>query len=401
MKKIIFLFVVLLASCQRSEDVNEDNISIYTEKLKSLGFDLSQGFYRQDDGFVIENDIFMTRAEIESFDDSIKPIDINHKPNGIPKGKGSLNMAGNRSQYRTNQLVSNSNHLVKIYLPNGLENIISSALLNTAIQKYNNVDLQLKFVTTNQIGDADIVFESKIFERPTTLMSAGFPQNSGKPYPKIYVNPNYNFNNRADGATVIAHELGHCIGFRHTDYMNRVFSCGIVQGTNSNEGEGDNGAVHIPHTPLSPDNHSWMLACSSGQDRPFTIADTLALKYLYGKRDYRKLQLAYDYVINESQVFGNEEIEDKTTNVTITFLDQQTNQLRPTTEFMILKVTMFVRQYGTGSLNLSSQQQTYLVNVLPRSSSFTLQFPSRYITNSGYYQPGTYMEEFVKVELAN
>ena len=79
----------------------------------------------------------------------------------------------------------------------------------------------------------------------------------------------------------MAHEIGHCIGFRHTDWFNRSISCG---GFPANEGEGSIGAVHIPGTPTGADLSSFMLSCipfSQGVDRPFTTADKVALDYLY------------------------------------------------------------------------------------------------------------------------
>src|SRR5699024_4807462 len=80
-------------------------------------------------------------------------------------------------------------------------------------------------------------------------------------------------------ATIIAHEVGHCIGFRHTDYMDRSYSCG---GAYSNEGASTVGAIQIPGTPSGPDAGSWMLACiGSGQNRYFNKNDVTALGYLY------------------------------------------------------------------------------------------------------------------------
>ena len=40
--------------------------------------------------------------------------------------------------------------------------------------------------------------------------------------------------------------MGHCIGFRHTDYMNRAYSCG---GSPANEGASSVGAILIPGHP--------------------------------------------------------------------------------------------------------------------------------------------------------
>ncbi|WP_262510258.1 zinc-dependent metalloprotease [Sediminitomix flava] len=36
----------------------------------------------------------------------------------------------------------------------------------------------------------------------------------------------HNLYNLGNLTIIIAHEIGHCIGFCHTDYMDRSFSCG-------------------------------------------------------------------------------------------------------------------------------------------------------------------------------
>ena len=79
----------------------------------------------------------------------------------------------------------------------------------------------------------------------------------------------------------MAHEMGHCIGLRHSDYYNRAISCG---GAPSNEGDGGVGAILIPGTPGTATNaeNSYMLACVSlNQNRPFNSDDQIALDYLY------------------------------------------------------------------------------------------------------------------------
>jgi hypothetical protein len=75
--------------------------------------------------------------------------------------------------------------------------------------------------------------------------------------------------------------MGHCIGFRHTDYFNRSISCG---GSPVNEGPAEPiGANHIPGTPTgaSLSAGSWMLSCTGGGNRPFNNDDKTALDYLY------------------------------------------------------------------------------------------------------------------------
>jgi hypothetical protein len=114
------------------------------------------------------------------------------------------------------------------------------------------------------------------------LGSSGFPTKRGNPYGQVKMNTNqYAYGTNPDPTyvgSVIQHEIGHCIGFRHTDYMDRSYSCG---GSASNEGASNVGAVHIPGTPTGPDANSWMLACSNGKDRTFNANDKTALNYLY------------------------------------------------------------------------------------------------------------------------
>lgn len=113
--------------------------------------------------------------------------------------------------------------------------------------------------------------------------SAGFPTSSGDPYGTIKMSGilESTYNLTVNGiATIMAHEMGHCIGFRHTDYYDRSVSCG---GATSNEGASTVGANLIPGTPATAmlAAKSWMLACTNGGDRPFNNDDKTALGFLY------------------------------------------------------------------------------------------------------------------------
>ena len=124
-------------------------------------------------------------------------------------------------------------------------------------------------------GDINV----KVVNGGNYIASAGFPT-GGNPYPEVKFNKQYSNYGAGFLATVLAHEIGHCIGFRHTDWMNRSYSCG----TGGSEGQQTTGvgAVLIPGTPSGPDSGSWMLAClSSTTNRPFNNNDKTALNYLY------------------------------------------------------------------------------------------------------------------------
>jgi hypothetical protein len=81
-------------------------------------------------------------------------------------------------------------------------------------------------------------------------------------------------------ASVIQHEIGHCIGFRHTDYMNRSYSCGGRK-VNEEKPRSGYGAILIQGTPSTPDAESFMLACSNGGNRTFNANDVIAMNALY------------------------------------------------------------------------------------------------------------------------
>ena len=175
-----------------------------------------------------------------------------------------------------------------MYAPQGGNSGYSPGMiagLDLAIARYNAQNLAISFARVSNSNQADITMTrlNKRDERRGVLGSAGFPTASGDPYNNIMMSGilESSYGLSTEGiATIIAHEMGHCIGFRHTDYFNRAISCG---GGTSNEGDGGVGANHIPGTPTgaSASARSWMLACTDGGDRPFNTDDRTALNYLY------------------------------------------------------------------------------------------------------------------------
>ncbi|WP_421873730.1 M57 family metalloprotease [Marinoscillum sp.] len=263
---------VLFASCSNESDVvNQDEVSeSVLSALTNAGFDVvNQAPIKFEDGYLVEGDIYLTDADIANLKEGKRlPIE---------------------EQYSTDNLVStNGNRVITIYAPVGGRNGYSSGMiagLDLAIARYNAENLEISFQRVSSSNSADIVMTrlSKRDERRGVLGSAGFPTSSGDPYGQIKMSgileSSYGLST-AGIATIIGHEMGHCIGFRHTDYFNRSISCG---GSASNEGDGGVGANHIPGTPTgaSASAKSWMLACTDGGDRPFNNDDKTALDYLY------------------------------------------------------------------------------------------------------------------------
>ena len=232
------------------------------KNIADLGFSTDQ-VRKVDEGYLVEGDIVLTDENLAE-----------------PSTSPNVRIA-ETEQYRTTNLVKNLPRTVTVSISN-LPAVYATATQN-AIARYNALNLTLKFQYVSSGGQIKIVgFNEGPSGGYITLGSSGFPTRQGNPYSQIQMNTNaaaYGTNPNVGYLTsVLQHEMGHCIGFRHTDYFNRAYSCG---GTAVNEGASNIGAVLIPGTPSTADAASFMLACSNGGDRTFNANDKIALNYLY------------------------------------------------------------------------------------------------------------------------
>lgn len=273
-KTISFLFLLLIGSgvfysCQDQEIESLDVSDAVRGQLISLGFDvINQAPIKFDQGYLVEGDIYLTDADLATMKQGDKLPTL--------------------EQYRTTNLVTGT-RTITMYAQQGTCNTCYSAGmiagLDAAIARYNAQGLTITFSRITTSTGANIVMTrlKKGEEAQGILGSAGFPTATGNPYNQIKMSgvleSKYGLST-AGIATIIAHEMGHCVGFRHTDYFDRSVSCG---GATSNEGASTVGAVLIPGTPAgaTATAKSWMLACTDGGDRPFNTDDRTALNYLY------------------------------------------------------------------------------------------------------------------------
>jgi len=251
------IVLVVAISCETEKSVKPDQISDATLiKIGNLGFS-TQGVYRSDGGYIIEGDIFLSERDLSLVPTSPRLV------------------IANVEQYNTFNLVTSLPRVITVSSSGNVPASVSSAI-DGAIARYNAQNLQLTFQRVSNSGDINV----QTVNGGSYIASSGFPTSGGDPYGTVKFNKKYANYSSGFLITVLAHEMGHCIGFRHTDYMNRAYSCG----SGGNEGQETTGvgAVHIPGTPTGPDSGSWMLAClSSTTDRPFNSNDRTALNYLY------------------------------------------------------------------------------------------------------------------------
>jgi len=257
---LFFVGMVVLFSCKKeASPVSSEVPQSVKDQITALGF-TSANAQKIEEGYLVEGDIIIT------------PELLNSTP------ESQFLRVGNEEQYRTTNLVKSLPRTITVSLDRRMPSAYV-AVLDEMVNRYNALNLQIHF---QRVSSGQIVFK---VAHGSYLASSGFPSSTGSPYPTVNVNTTaitqYSNSNTFLGfaASIFAHEVGHCIGFRHTDYMNRAYSCG---GSAVNEGASTVGAILIPGTPSGPDPNSWMLACvSAGQNRPFNANDKTALNYLY------------------------------------------------------------------------------------------------------------------------
>lgn len=253
------LLVSSLVACEKNQDLQSQQEVIPDEmltRISSLGFG-TKNVQKVEEGYLVEGDIVLTPAMLSSTPDQ------------------KLLRVANSEQYRTTNLVTGLPRVITVSVSSSLPASYVSAT-DEAISRYNAEGLQITFQRVSSGANIAITAAPKSAQY---LASAGFPSN-GNPYNSILVSTRQIGSQPLNTvASILAHEMGHCIGFRHTDYMDRSYSCG---GSPTNEGASTVGAINIPGTPTGPDPNSWMLACiGSGQNRPFNANDKVALNYLY------------------------------------------------------------------------------------------------------------------------
>jgi len=185
-----------------------------------------------------------------------------------------LEAPDSEEQYRTTNLVGAS--VTKICVNGAAFSGVFSTALNLAIQNYSERSLRFSMARTPSTG-CSFTINANIDPNMNGGV-AGFPAN-GLPFGSITIGGLLSQYGVDVIEHVITHELGHTIGFRHSDYYNRTISCG----TGGNEGAAGVGAIHIPGTPTNAAvGGSIMNACfRSSETGEFTGSDVTALLALY------------------------------------------------------------------------------------------------------------------------
>jgi hypothetical protein len=261
-----------ISSCKKApaDDVNANALTQSEKNLiASAGFNANWAEKTAEGSYLIEGDILLSTAQLQEL--------VGVTPHEL--------IVANEEHFRTTNVVSlpaTGQRTITVRLGSGFPSYYSTGL-DQALARYNNLNLRIRFQRVTTGGNIVISGANLGTSGGGCILgqASGFPTASGNPSSGFTLSTSscavayLNTANKAD--EVMAHEIGHCIGFRHTDYMNRS-SCG----QNSNEGSAGVGAIQIPGTPgtVTGTYNSWMMACTNNNPA-FSAADGTALNYVY------------------------------------------------------------------------------------------------------------------------
>lgn len=250
----VAVMAILANSCTKNNGETASAIPAEViARVQALNLSTSD-LQKTEGGYIAEQDIFLSNELLN--DASLK---MTHY------------LSPREDHYRVSNLVTGLPRTIGVRYTGATASI--STALNQAIARYNALNLQLRFQRVTTGGNITVSNVSGVPYNAT----AGFPL-GGNPYNSIRINSAITTWPVNTLATLLAHEIGHCIGFAHTDIID-AFSC--PPGTTP---EGPGAYIHIFGTPTlgSGDPNSWMMRCiSPGINRPFTMLDQNVLNIVY------------------------------------------------------------------------------------------------------------------------
>jgi Dual-action HEIGH metallo-peptidase len=232
-----------------------------TDDTQEIVDNLIQAGFRADDITVVNGVVYTGRDAAVSLEAS----------------REMLTSESSKEQYRTTNLVSLSLSTICVDGSRLSKEPFNTAV-NNALANYNNLNLTFHMVRTSGNAAGCNALISIKLSGPTGG-SSGFPS-GGLPFNSIQIGRGLSSFQTSTVTHVITHELGHCVGFRHSDFFDRSISCG---GQPSNEGDAGIGAILIPGTPSGATvGGSVMNSCfRTVEAGVFTNTDVTALNALY------------------------------------------------------------------------------------------------------------------------
>lgn len=270
---LAFMVAGMFASCKKTSDTGiaaNELTAAERSLVAGAGFNSNWAEKTATGSYLIEGDILLNTSQLQEMQGATPTHNF---------------IVADEEHYRTYNIVStptSGSRTITVRLTEGFPAHYSAALDN-ALARYNSYGLKISFQRVSSGGDIVVTAANLGTSGGGCILgqASGFPTSAGNPSSGFTLSNSScatTYLNTVDKADeVIAHEIGHCIGFRHTDYKRRN-SCGPGGG----ETAGSIGAVHIPGTPtnVSGSYNSWMMACTNGSPI-FNGDDGIALTQVY------------------------------------------------------------------------------------------------------------------------
>jgi predicted Zn-dependent protease len=208
----IFLSL-LFSSCQKPVDATlQEDISITELKsflASSTGYSIDNIEYSQSRKiFMIDKDVEMTIEEAKDHLSASKNLESNSNPGGrIAQRMYVYKVAGSKA--------NPINVYADVSLPASWLDALDKSIANW---NATNSLLYLKRITSvTKKTPVQITVGTFYTENTATIANGSYPDALGNPGKKIIVNTWYNSQSTGIKQTTLAHELGHCFGFHHTN----------------------------------------------------------------------------------------------------------------------------------------------------------------------------------------
>lgn len=253
---LLLLLLAIVTACQNDVDelISEEPLAhanFESDKviIAKLGFD-TLAVIDEGDSYVVEGDIVLNKRLLSKYSE-------------IPNQEEGEDFRQTKQAMHTAGLVSSTKvRAITVGFDSSLTSDAWKVATLDALSEWSNIPgCAVKLIHTTS-ANPDIKIGGVSSFGGTTIARASFPS-SGNPGPTINVSYAYNHLSSSEKLFTMIHELGHCLGLRHTNWKNI--------------GEGN--AIHIPGTSES-DSESVMHNTVRGWEG-FTYDDVLAVQYMY------------------------------------------------------------------------------------------------------------------------
>lgn len=243
----ILLLSSIVSSCKKETPAAQPKAE--DEMAQSIAYFVKKGFKAEnivykDGNFILDTDIMISREEVAAR--------IKNESSGAPQTEQRRNTYIIQPPYHTN---------IRLYIEPTVTAQWKTAVQG-AIANWNNIpgqgttiELGMSISTVASASDTRVFMG---YENANWIARAYLPSSNGRPGVSVEINSKYNNMSASEKLFAITHELGHTIGFYHT-----------------NQSSG----IHIPGTPTVDANsvmNSFVLPWNG-----FTSGDALATSILY------------------------------------------------------------------------------------------------------------------------